>query len=110
MTRVGGYEDLSAERCVLRVRVTATALGLPDLLMCRGSYALTPRLPFTPGQELSGVVTSRDRDYRVRTENLSTYLTPKSPIDVTKAMLHERGGDIWLVNLRGPGGFGSRAK
>jgi NADPH2:quinone reductase len=42
----------------LRVRVAAAALGLPDVLMCRGSYALTPRLPFTPGQELSGVVTA----------------------------------------------------
>ncbi|HEX5068548.1 MAG TPA: NADPH:quinone oxidoreductase family protein [Myxococcota bacterium] len=40
----------------LRVRVAAAALGLPDVLMCRGAYALTPRLPFTPGQELSGVV------------------------------------------------------
>ena len=40
----------------LRVRVAAAALGLPDVLMCRGAYALTPRLPFTPGQELSGRV------------------------------------------------------
>jgi NADPH2:quinone reductase len=41
---------------MLRVRVEACALGLPDLFMCRGSYALTPKLPFTPGQELAGVV------------------------------------------------------
>lgn len=40
----------------LRVRVAAAALGLPDVLMCRGAYALTPRLPFTPGQELAGRV------------------------------------------------------
>ena len=40
----------------LRVRVAATALGLPDVLMCRGSYPLTPALPFTPGQELVGEV------------------------------------------------------
>ena len=40
----------------LRVRVAATALGLPDVLMCRGSYPLTPTLPFTPGQELVGEV------------------------------------------------------
>ena len=37
----------------LRVRVGACALGLPDLFMCRGSYALPPTLPFTPGQELA---------------------------------------------------------
>ena len=42
----------------LRVRVSACALGLPDLFMCRGSYALTPQLPFTPGQELCGTVTA----------------------------------------------------
>ena len=40
----------------VRVRVAATALGLPDVLMCRGSYPLTPALPFTPGQELVGEV------------------------------------------------------
>ena len=42
----------------LRVRVSAAALGLPDALMCRGSYLLAPKLPFTPGQELAGVVTA----------------------------------------------------
>ncbi len=42
----------------LRVRVDACGVGLPDLLMCRSSYALTPPLPFTQGQELSGVVTA----------------------------------------------------
>jgi NADPH2:quinone reductase len=42
----------------LRVRVLASAVGFPDVSMCRGSYALTPPLPFTPGQEISGVVTA----------------------------------------------------
>ena len=41
---------------MLRVRVEACGIGLPDLFMCRGSYALTPKHPFTPGQELAGVV------------------------------------------------------
>ena len=40
----------------LRVRVSACGLGLPDVFLCRGSYALTPERPFTPGQELAGVV------------------------------------------------------
>jgi NADPH2:quinone reductase len=40
----------------LRVAVRAAALGLPDAFMCRGSYPLTPALPFTPGQEVAGVV------------------------------------------------------
>lgn len=42
----------------LRVRVAAAGLGLPDVLMCRGTYPLTPALPFTPGQEVVGVVTA----------------------------------------------------
>jgi NADPH:quinone reductase len=40
----------------LRVRVEAAAVGLPDVLMCRGSYPLTPGLPFICGQEVCGVV------------------------------------------------------
>ena len=42
----------------LRIRVAAAGIGLPDVFMCRGTYALTPPLPFTPGQEASGVVTA----------------------------------------------------
>lgn len=42
----------------LRVRVAAAAVGLPDALMCRGTYPMTPALPFTPGQEAVGVVTA----------------------------------------------------
>lgn len=51
---------------LLRVRVSACALGLPDLLMCRGSYILTPALPFTPGQELVGKVTAVGKGARLR--------------------------------------------
>jgi NADPH2:quinone reductase len=42
----------------IRVRVAGAGLGLPDVLMCRGVYPLTPQLPFTPGQELVGEVTA----------------------------------------------------
>src|SRR3954463_16723245 len=41
-----------------RIRVTAAGIGLPDVFMCRGNYPLTPPLPFTPGQEATGVVTA----------------------------------------------------
>jgi NADPH2:quinone reductase len=41
----------------VRIRVSASGIGLPDVLMCRGTYPLTPPLPFTPGQELTGVIT-----------------------------------------------------
>ena len=33
----------------IRVRVAAAGIGLPDVLMCRGTYPLTPAVPFTPG-------------------------------------------------------------
>jgi NADPH2:quinone reductase len=42
----------------VRIRVTAAGLGLPDVFMCRGTYPLTPPLPFTSGQEATGVVTA----------------------------------------------------
>ena len=41
-----------------RIRVTAAGIGLPDVLMCHGTYPLTPPLPFTPGQEATGTVTA----------------------------------------------------
>jgi NADPH2:quinone reductase len=41
----------------LNIRVTASALALPDVLLCRGVYPLTPPLPFVPGLEFVGTVT-----------------------------------------------------
>ncbi len=40
----------------VRLRVLAAAVGAPDAFMCRATYALTPPLPFVPGQEVCGVV------------------------------------------------------
>lgn len=40
----------------VRLRVRAAAIGMPDAFMCGASYALTPPLPFVPGQEVCGVV------------------------------------------------------
>lgn len=41
---------------MVRVRVAAAAVGYPDVLMCAGTYLFTPPLPFTPGQEVVGLV------------------------------------------------------
>lgn len=38
------------------VEVLAAGMGLPDFFMCHGSYAMTPQLPFTQGQEVVGRV------------------------------------------------------
>ncbi|GAA4732400.1 NADPH:quinone oxidoreductase family protein [Pedococcus ginsenosidimutans] len=40
----------------VRVRVLATALNFPDVLMARGQYQVRPELPFTPGVEVCGEV------------------------------------------------------
>jgi NADPH:quinone reductase-like Zn-dependent oxidoreductase len=40
----------------VRVRVLAAGVALPDLLMREGVHPETPRLPFTPGWDLVGVV------------------------------------------------------
>jgi NADPH2:quinone reductase len=42
----------------VRIQVRAVALGLPDVFMCRGTYAFNPEIPFTPGQEVVGIVTA----------------------------------------------------
>lgn len=40
----------------LLVRVAASALNFPDVLLCLGMYQIRPPLPFTPGLELCGEV------------------------------------------------------
>ena len=40
----------------LRLRVRACALNFPDLLMIQGKYQFKPEVPFSPGMEVSGVV------------------------------------------------------
>jgi NADPH2:quinone reductase len=42
----------------VRMRVTAAGIGLPDVFMCRGTYPLTPPVPFVSGQEATGTVTA----------------------------------------------------
>ncbi|RNF40224.1 NADPH:quinone oxidoreductase family protein [Planococcus salinus] len=39
------------------VKVESTAMNFFDILQCKGEYQEKPDLPFTPGAELSGVVT-----------------------------------------------------
>ncbi len=46
----------------VRIAVDATAISLPDVFMCRGTYAFRPELPFIPGQEVSGVVVAAGKD------------------------------------------------
>ncbi|MDE2412724.1 MAG: NADPH:quinone oxidoreductase family protein [Sphingomonadales bacterium] len=49
------------------VRVRATSLNFPDLLMTRGEYQLKPDLPFVAGLELAGEVIAADPDSSFKT-------------------------------------------
>src|SRR5881409_1313789 len=64
VTHYGGPDELRVveEECPepkhgeVRVRVLAAGVSLPDLMMREGIHPETPRLPFTPGWDLIGVV------------------------------------------------------
>jgi NADPH:quinone reductase-like Zn-dependent oxidoreductase len=64
VTRYGGPDALRVveEECPepkrgeVRVRVLAAGVSLPDLMMREGIHPETPRVPFTPGWDLVGVV------------------------------------------------------
>lgn len=50
----------------VKVTVSAAGIGLPDVLMCAGTYPLTPSLPFTQGQEVVGRVSAAGPGVRNR--------------------------------------------
>lgn len=54
--RLAGIDEPTPGPGELRVRVEAAAVGLPDVFMCRATYAYKPPVPFVPGQEVCGVV------------------------------------------------------
>src|SRR5215472_6950568 len=64
VTHYGGPEELRVveEECPepkhgeVRVKVLAAGVSLPDVMMREGLHPETPRLPFTPGWDLIGVV------------------------------------------------------
>ncbi|HZP16451.1 MAG TPA: medium chain dehydrogenase/reductase family protein [Terriglobales bacterium] len=64
VTRYGGPDALQVledecpqpKRGEVRVKVLAAGVALPDLMMREGIHPETPRVPFTPGWDLVGVV------------------------------------------------------
>ena len=64
VTRYGGPEviTVSEEECPvpipgeIRVKVLAAGVSLPDVLAREGVHPETPRLPYTPGWDLVGLV------------------------------------------------------
>src|SRR5215813_4494767 len=67
VTRYGGPDVLQIvqeerpepKQGEVRVRVLAAGVSLPDVMMREGIHPETPRLPFTPGWDLVGVVDRR---------------------------------------------------
>lgn len=62
------------------VEVLAAGMGLPDYFMCHGSYAMTPTLPFTQGQEVVGRVIGwgdavKDRNIGDRVMAVTSFFT-----------------------------------
>ena len=101
----------------MRIRVTAAGLGLPDVLMCRGNYPLTPPLPFTSGQEAVGVVTAVGDgvDVPIGTRVMSTtvfYLghgsfaeeclvTDGNTFAVPEGLTDEQAAGFWIPHMTG---------
>jgi hypothetical protein len=81
------YSGFVSEHCTDYLKIGGGLLVAPS----HGDVAMAS---IDSRYELSSVVVSRNGDYRVRTESLETYLEPKSPVEITPAMLHERGRGI----------------
>jgi NADPH2:quinone reductase len=101
----------------LTIRVTAAGIGLPDVLMCRGTYPLTPSLPFTPGQEAVGIVTAvgADVDVPVGTRVMvvtdfahghgsfaeESLVTAESAFSVPDGLSDTAAAGFWIPHLTG---------
>ncbi len=101
----------------VRIRIEAAGIGLPDVLMCRGTYPLTPPLPFTPGQEATGTITASgagvDLPIGARimcvtafTEGFGSFadecLAPAdSAFAVPDGLTHREAAGFWIPHLTG---------
>ncbi len=76
------YAGLVSEHCTQHLRVGGTLLVNPS----HGDAAMAS---IDPRYELTGVVTSRDGNYKIDTTGLNTHLIPRKPQTITAARLHE---------------------
>jgi hypothetical protein len=81
------YAGFVSEACVTYLKKGGILLAAPS----HGDVAVAS---IDPRLELAGVVNSRSGEYEVKQDNLDTYLIPKSPVEITAEMLHERGRGI----------------
>jgi len=81
------YAGFVSDHCTDYLRVGGILLAAPS----HGDVAMAS---IDPRYRLVGVIESRSGDYRIKTTELDSYLVPKTEIEVTPAMLHERGRGI----------------
>lgn len=81
------YAGFVSEHCTRYLKVGGTLLVGPS----HGDAAMAS---IDSRYQLTGVVASRSGSYKVSTDHLATYMVPKTPIDITPDLLHERGRGI----------------
>ena len=90
------YAGFVSNHCTDYLRVGGILLAAPS----HGDVAMAS---IDPRYRLVGVIESRSGNYRIKTTDLDSYLVPKSEIEITPAMLHERGRGI--AYTRSPFGY-----
>lgn len=81
------YAGFVSEHCTPYLRVGGILLVGPS----HGDAAMAS---IDSRYQLTGVVVSRSGSYQVSADRLDTYLVPKQPIEITRALLHERGRGV----------------
>ncbi len=81
------YAGFVSEFCTDCLRVGGLLLVAPS----HGDVAMAS---IDRRYEPAGVVASRSGNYRIRTDNLGTYMVPRSPLEISSAVLHDRGRGI----------------
>lgn len=81
------YAGFVSEHCTRHLRIGGHLLVNPS----HGDAAMAS---IDERYRLAGIITSSAGRYRLRTEQLDTYLIPKTPQPVTVEILHERGKGI----------------
>lgn len=75
---LGELEDPTPKSNEVLVSIKATGLGYVDALTVAGLYQIKPKLPFVPGNEISGVVTSVGSEVRSLTVGQRILAMPSS--------------------------------
>ena len=81
------YAGFVSEACTDYLQVGGVLLVAPS----HGDAAMAS---IDPRYELSGVVTFRSGNYRVRTDALDAYLIPKAETTITRELLQQKGRGI----------------